>query len=129
MPADYSYVALFAVIGVGFVVVTLWFSWLLRPHNPSPEKLSTYECGEPPVGDAWVQLRVGYYIFALIFVLFDVEAIFVLPWAMALRRLPSAVPDWPGIAVFALVEMAVFIAILAVGLAYAWRKGALDWEQ
>lgn len=123
MPSDYAYVALFAVIGVVFTVVTLCLSWFVRPSNPSQEKLSTYECAEEPVGDAHVQFRVGYYVFALIFVIFDVETVFIYPWAVALRRFAGS-----GQGLLSFWEMFLFLGILVVGLAYAWRKGVLRWE-
>ena len=121
---NYAYVALFAIIGVGFAVVTLWFSWLLRPtHRPTGCKGEAYECGEVPFGDAWKQFKVGYYIFALIFVIFDVEAIFLFPWAKQLLSLKAA-----GLGVFAFIEMMIFIGVLLAGLLYAWTKGVLKWE-
>ncbi|MDO8682813.1 MAG: NADH-quinone oxidoreductase subunit A [Armatimonadota bacterium] len=123
MASDYAYVVVFAVIGVGFAVVSLGMSWLLRPHNPSGEKLSTYECGEVPVGPAWRQFRVGYYIYLIAFVIFDVEVLFVIPWALALRTLKAQ-----DLGLFAVVDGSIFIAVLAVGLFYAWKKGALKWE-
>ncbi len=91
---------------------------LLAPRLPGDLKSSTYECGELPVGEPWVRFRVEYYVFALIFVIFDVEAALLFPWASVIRRLGLA----------GLLEMALFLAILVLGLAYAWRKGALRWE-
>ncbi|HOP80163.1 MAG TPA: NADH-quinone oxidoreductase subunit A [Armatimonadota bacterium] len=123
MASDYIYVALFAVIGIGFSVVALLLSWAIRPYNPRGEKLSTYECGEKPKGSAWVQLRPGYYIYMLVFVIFDVEVLFVFPWAMALKHLRGT-----SLAVFAIVDMVIFVGVLALGLIYAWRKGVLKWE-
>lgn len=124
MENNYAYIALFAVVGVAFAVITLWFSWALRPtHRPTGAKPEPYECGEVPVGDAWKQFRVGYYIFALVFVIFDVEAIFIFPWAKELLGLKA-----DGLGLFAFVEMMVFIGILLVGLLYAWGKGVLKWE-
>jgi len=96
----------------------VFISWLARPENLTPVKLETYECGEPTVGSNQVRFRTLFYLFALIFVIFDVEAIFLLPWAVAFRSL-----GW-----FAFVEMVVFVAILLLGLAYAWRKGDLKWQ-
>ena len=120
---NYTYIALFAIIGVAFSVVTMWMSWALRPHRPSVCKTEPYECGEIPFGNAWKQFKVGYYIFALVFVVFDVEAIFLFPWAKELLNLKKA-----GLGPFAFFEMMIFIAILVVGLVYAWRKGVLKWE-
>lgn len=121
---NFAYIALFAVIGVAFAVVTMWLSWVIRPtYRPTGAKPETYECGEIPFGEAWKQFRVGYYIFALVFVIFDVEAIFIFPWAKELLNLKGM-----GLGVFAFVEMMIFIAVLVVGLVYAWRKGVLKWE-
>jgi NADH-quinone oxidoreductase subunit A len=115
---DYLIIAAFVVIGAVFVVVTLATSWLLSPKKPDPEKLKTYECGVEPIGSPWIQFRIGYYVYALLFVVFDIETVFLYPWAVVYGR--------SGI--FILVEMVVFIAILAVGLAYAWKEGALQWR-
>ena len=120
---NYAYIALFAIIGVAFAIVTMWMSWALRPHRPTGCKGEPYECGEIPFGNAWRQFKVGYYIFALVFVVFDVEAIFLFPWAQQLRHLKGM-----GLGLFAFLEMMVFLAILVVGLVYAWRKGVLKWE-
>jgi len=117
MIGDYSIIGVFLLIGVGFVLVTLFIAKLVRPHRPSRTKLQSYECGEPTIGATWIQYNVGYYIFALIFVIFDVEVVFLFPWAVAFRKL----------GLFALVEMLIFLAILIFGLIYAWRKGALKW--
>ena len=124
MHNNYAYIALFAIIGIAFTVATMWFSWVLRPrYKATGVKAEPYECGEVPIGPAWKQFRIGYYIFALVFVIFDVEAIFIFPWARVLRDLKAM-----GLGMFAFVEMMVFIAILLVGLLYAWRKGVLKWE-
>ena len=89
----------------------------IRPRKPDPIKESVYECGMVPVGDALVRYNVRYYLFALLFVVFDVEAVFLYPWAVAYRAL----------GVYAFIEAIVFIAILFVGYAYAWRRGAMEW--
>ena len=115
---QYAYVVVFALVGVALLVIALVVSWALRPRHPSPEKSLPYECGIVPVGDAWNQFNIRYYIFALLFVLFDVEAAYLYPWATRVGHLGS----------YALVEMAIFLAILAFGLGYAWRKGGLQWE-
>ena len=107
----------FLVVGVAFLVVNLLLWWVLRPSRFSEEKLTTYECGENPVGSAWVQFNIRFYVFALIFIVFDVEAVFLLPWATVFRSLGP----------LAYVEGLVFIAILAVALGYVWRKGDLAW--
>jgi len=115
---DYTVVAAFLVVGVAFVFMTLGVSRLLAPRRPDPEKLSAYECGSEPVGPPWVQFRIGYYVYALLFVLFDVETVFLYPWAVTVGAAP----------LFVLFEMVVFIAILAAGLVYAWKEGALRWR-
>jgi len=121
---SYAYVAIFAVVGVAFAIVTMWLSWVLRPsYRPRGAKGEPYECGEVPFGNAWKQFRVGYYIYALVFVIFDVEVAFIFPWAKELLNLKGS-----GLGVFAFVEMMIFIAILVVGLIYAWAKGVLKWE-
>ncbi|MGB9589109.1 MAG: NADH-quinone oxidoreductase subunit A [Armatimonadota bacterium] len=121
---SYAYVALFAVVGIAFAIVTMWLSWALRPsYRPTGAKGEPYECGEIPFGNAWKQFRVGYYIYALVFVIFDVEVAFIFPWAKELLNLKGL-----GLGVFAFVEMMIFIAILVVGLIYAWAKGVLKWE-
>lgn len=111
-------VAAFVVIGALFVVVTLFASWLLSPKNPSPEKSATYECGVEPVGAPWIQFKVGYYVYALLFVIFDIETVFLYPWAVVFKQ-----TGW-----FVFAEMIVFIGILVGGLAYAWKEGALRWR-
>jgi NADH-quinone oxidoreductase subunit A len=108
-------VFLAAIVGLMAFVLVLWK--VLRPERLDPEKETTYECGEEPVGSAWIQFNIRFYVFALIFIVFDVEAVFLLPWAVVFRELGS----------LAYVEGLVFIAILAVALAYVWRKGDLAW--
>jgi len=117
---DQIVLALFAVVGAAFVVVTLSTSWLLSPKKPSAEKSSTYECGVEPIGPPWVQFRAGYYMFALLFVIFDIETAFFLPWAVIFIR--------PETSLVVLADMIFFVVILAVGLAYAWKEGALKWR-
>jgi len=113
----HSGILAFLVVVVGFLAVNLIVWWLIRPERFSEEKLTTYECGENPQGSAWIQFNIRFYVFALIFIVFDVEAVFLLPWAVVFRKL--------GLVAF--TEGLVFIAILAVGLAYVWRKGDLEW--
>lgn len=119
---DYGYILVYFAAAVAFGVVTIWISRLAAPHRPYPEKNSTYECGEIPVGQAWVRFNISYYIFALIFVIFDVESIFIYPWAVVFKGLVKA-----GNGGFALLEMTVFIGVLVLGLLFAWRKGVLKW--
>ena len=115
--AAHSGILVFLVVVVGFLAVNLALWWLIRPSRFSEEKLTTYECGENPQGMAWIQFNIRFYVFALIFIVFDVEAVFLLPWAVVFRKL--------GMVAF--TEGLVFIAILAVALAYVWRKGDLEW--
>lgn len=114
---DYFFVLLFVGLSAGFVLGGLGFSRLLAPHNPGAIKNSPYECGEQPIGQAWIQFNVGYYLFGLLFLVFDVEAAFLYPWAVAFRSM--------GITGF--VETLIFLAVLILGLLYAWKKGALEW--
>ena len=108
-------VFLVTVIALLIVILVLWK--VLRPERFSEEKLTTYECGEEPVGNAWIQFNIRFYVFALIFIVFDVEAVFLLPWAAVLK----------SIGPLAYFEGLVFIGILVVALAYVWRKGDLAW--
>lgn len=121
MTPDYEFgylsVAVLGIADVCFVLVLLAVSRMVQRRHKYPEKISTYECGNEPVGDSWSPFAVRYYIFALLFVLFDVEAVFLYPWAITFRDL--------GVTGF--VEMIVFMAVLLFGLAYAWAKGALEW--
>jgi NADH-quinone oxidoreductase subunit A len=121
---DYVPIAITLALGVGFTAFALFLARLISPNKPKAEKLTTYECGERPVGQAWSQFNVRFYIFALMFVVFDVETVFVFPWAVRLYYFRGLGPQ---IALFLLIEMIVFIVILVLGLAYAWRKGVLKW--
>ena len=113
----YAAVLAFLVVAIAFLAVNLLAWKVIRPSRFSEEKLTTYECGENPVGSAWIQFNIRFYVFALIFIIFDVEAVFLLPWAVVFREL----------GLLAYVEGLVFIAILVVALAYVWRKGDLEW--
>jgi NADH-quinone oxidoreductase subunit A len=115
--ANYFTVGLFFVVSVLFVPLVVFVTKFLAPQNPTAEKLLTYECGVPARGGIFAHYYVRYYIFALLFVIFDVEAVFLFPWAVNFRSL--------GIA--GLVEVFIFIVILILGLAYAWKKGILKW--
>ena len=118
MPYDRIIMAVFVVLGAAFVVVTLAASWLLSPKKPTPQKAETYECGVEPVGPPWVQFHAGYYVYALLFVIFDIETVFLYPWALVF-----GLRGW-----FIFAEMVVFVIILVGGLAYAWKEGALSWR-
>jgi NADH:ubiquinone oxidoreductase subunit 3 (subunit A) len=114
---SHSAILAFLVVAIAFLAVNLLLWKVLRPSRFSEEKLTTYECGENPVGSAWIQFNIRFYVFALIFIIFDVEAVFLLPWAVVFKEL----------GMLAFVEGLVFIAILVVALAYVWRKGDLEW--
>lgn len=115
----YAVVLALIVIGGGLVTGALTANRLLRPVRPTPDKLVTYECGVDPVGEGWAQSYVRYYVFAYLYVVFVVDAIFLFPWATVFAA--------PGFGATTLVEMFVFISFLAVGLGYAARKGVLSW--
>ena len=114
---SYLTVAIFGGVAVLLIGGLLGVASLLRPSRPNRDKLTNYESGVDPVGSVFGQSQIRYYIFALLFVMFDVEAVFIFPWALRLEAYQ----------VFGLIEMAVFIVILALGLVYAWRKGVLRW--
>jgi NADH-quinone oxidoreductase subunit A len=117
MQNEWLYIGIFLIIGIIVPIVPLVFSRLVAPRKPNPIKQSTYECGLETVGDSWVQFKAQYYIFALVFLAFDVETVFLFPWALSLKQLP----------LFVVLEGVLFIAILVAGLVYAWRKGMLEW--
>ncbi|HEY7167667.1 MAG TPA: NADH-quinone oxidoreductase subunit A [Candidatus Binatia bacterium] len=119
---DFANVLVFTALGLGFVGVNLLIGRLLRPANPQLRKLSTYECGEPATGSAWVNFNIRFYIVALIFIIFEVEIAFIFPVATVFRKSVES-----GQGVFAFVEILVFIGILFLGLIYAWAKGDLEW--
>lgn len=114
---QYVTIGIFAIVGTLLVAGTLQLSRLLRPNHPSEAKLTTYESGIDPIGYGWAQSNVRYYIFALLFVVFDVEAVFLFPWAIVFEDLGTA----------AFVEMVIFIGILALALLYAIKKRVLEW--
>lgn len=120
---DYANVLVFVVLGLVLCILMLdVLGRLLRPSSPNPNKLTTYECGEPPSGNAWINFNIRFYLIALVFVIFDVELAFIYPVVSVFR-------DWVlrGQGLFALTEILVFVGILAVGLVYVWRKGDLEW--
>ncbi len=117
--------AVLAIVGVGLYAGAVVANRVMRPSLPHPDKLSTYECGVEPVGSGWTQMNIRYYVFAFLFVIFDVEAVFVFPWAVLLGELGADSPISP---LWALVAMFLFIATLFEGLVYAWRKGVLRWD-
>lgn len=114
---QWLFIAVLLPIGIVFAALPIVASLFLAPRRPNLAKSETYECGIETVGETWVQFRVQYYIFALIFVIFDIEAVFLFPWAVAYNQLP----------LYMVLEGVLFILILGAGLVYAWRKGALEW--
>ena len=114
---DYLTVGVFTALSVALFGLLLLISWVLRPNRPQAGKYVSYESGADPLGDMWSQSQVRYYIYALLFVMFDVEALFIFPWAIRLE----------AYGLFGLIEMFIFIFILLLGLIYAWRKGVLKW--
>ena len=111
-------VVVFAAVAVGFACAPLLLARLVAPRKPSQIKQDTYECGLPATGDPWVRFHVQYYVYALAFVAFDLEAPFIYAWAVVFKKMP----------VVSFLEMLLFIGVLMVGLLYAWRKGVLDWS-
>jgi NADH:ubiquinone oxidoreductase subunit 3 (subunit A) len=118
MHLDWLYIGVFMVVSLALPAVAITLAGILAPKKPNSIKNSTYECGIETVGDTWVQFKAQYYVYALIFLIFDVEAVFLFPWAMAYDLL----------GLYAVLEGVLFVLILAGALAYAWKKGALDWS-
>jgi NADH-quinone oxidoreductase subunit A len=115
--ANYAFIGLFLIAAATFPILPLVAAYFFRPARPTEIKLDTYECGLEAIGDIWVQFKVQYYLYALAFVVFDIEVVFLYPWAVAYNQL----------SLFALIEMGIFLLILVGGLVYAWKKGALEW--
>lgn len=115
---NYVVVAIFIMLGILLPVVALSVGRLLRPNKPSESKQTTYESGNEPVGEGQVRFNIRYYLFALMFVIFDVETVFLYPWAVAYNKLGF----------FVLVEMIIFAGMLLIGLLYAWKKKVLKWN-
>ena len=113
----YLYAAILFAAGFLFVIVTMVVSNIIAPRTRTKEKLQTYESGEAPIGSAWVQYPLGFYIFALLFVAFDVDIVFIIAWAVIFKQLSF----------FGFFEILFFILVLALGLVYAWRKGVIRW--
>ena len=127
MISDFGTILLFIICGIAFIVTMLMIAKFLRPSKPNDEKLTTYESGEDPTGNANVQFNVRFYVVALIFVLFEVELLFLFPWSVVFGNedlIAQTNGQWGW---FAMAEMTVFVGILILGLAYAWAKGYLDW--
>jgi NADH:ubiquinone oxidoreductase subunit 3 (subunit A) len=115
--SQWIYIGLFFIVGLIIPVGAIAMAWMLGPKKPNSIKQTTYECGIETVGESWVQFKAQYYIFALVFLVFDVETVFLFPWAVKLGQL----------GLFAVIEGIIFILILIAGLVYTWRKGMLEW--
>lgn len=128
MIEQFGYIGAFLLAGIFFMAFVLFLAKWIRPNRPNIEKLSTYESGEEPVGNANVRFNPRFYVIALLFVLFEIELIFLFPWAVVFKdkELLQASPSWSKIAI---VEMLIFVGILSLGLAFAWVKGYLNWEK
>jgi NADH-quinone oxidoreductase subunit A len=119
---DFANVLVFTALGLGFVGVNLLIGKLLRPANPQERKLSTYECGEPSSGSAWVNFNIRFYLVALVFIIFEVEIAFLFPVAVVFRGLVES-----GEGLLAFIKAFIFVGTLFLGLVYAWAKGDLEW--
>ena len=127
MIEQFGYVAAFIIAGIAFLGLILTLASFIRPNRPNVEKLSTYESGEEPVGNANTRFNPRFYVVALLFVLFEVELVFLFPWAVVFsNKTLRAIPNWSA---YALWEMFLFVGILSLGLAFAWRRGYLNWEK
>ena len=118
MLTQYAGIFLFLVVGALVPLAALATNWLIRPKKPNKVKLETYECGVEPIGETWVQFKANYFLYALVFVAFDIETVFLYPWAVVFQSL----------GLFAFIEMIIFIAILVLVFWYAWKEGALEWK-
>ena len=124
--SEFGKILIFLIVGIMMVCFAFFISRLLAPKKPNPEKLTSYECGEEPTGSAWLPFNSRFYVIALVFLLFDVEMVFVFPWAIVFgsHEMNSFEPRWGALS---LIEMFVFLGIVVLGLAYVWVKGDLDW--
>jgi NADH-quinone oxidoreductase subunit A len=119
MLTEFGKALIFILLGTIFVGLGIIGAWVFRPRRSYPEKNSTYECGEEPIGSPWIRLNVRFYVIALVFLIFDVEVAFLFPWALVYKQF----------GIFGFLEMAVFLVILFVGYIYVWVKGDLDWDK
>ncbi len=119
MLTEFGSILIFLIVGAIFTAGGLIASWLFRPRRPYPQKLSTYECGEEPIGPSRIRFNIRFYVVALIFLVFEVEVVFLFPWALVYKQF----------GMFAFMEMLIFLAILIVGYAYVWAKGDLEWDK
>lgn len=122
----YGSILIIGIIGIVLVCVTMFLAKIIAPSKPNPIKLSTYECGEETVGSSWTQFNPRFYIIALVFLLFDVELIFIFPWATVFGNAELVATDarWGW---FTIIEMTVFLGVLVLGLVYVWKRGDLNW--
>jgi NADH-quinone oxidoreductase subunit A len=118
MLVNYLPIAIYLLLALGFGAVVVLLSTILGPRVPSQVKLETYECGMEPIGPNRIRFAVKFYIIAMLFIVFDIEAVFLFPWAVTFKEL----------GLFGFIEMTIFIFILFIGLVYVWRKGALEWD-
>jgi len=116
---EFANVLVYILVSAGFIFCSMTLGRVLRPNRPTPEKLTTYECGEEAIGSAWIQFNVRFYIIALIFLIFDVEIAILFPWATIFKK--------PGMGLLVLGEILIFTAVLVVGFVYVWVKGDLEW--
>jgi NADH-quinone oxidoreductase subunit A len=114
---EFGQILTFIILGIVFVIVGIIVARIISPKNPTKEKLTTYECGEEPIGSPWVRFNIRFYVIALVFIIFDVEVVFLFPWAVVFKQM--------GIVAF--IEMFIFLAILALGFVYIWARGDLEW--
>jgi len=119
MLSDFGQVFLFLVFSIGFVIICIVASKIVAPKKPSKGKFTTYECGEDTEGETWIRFNIRYYVVALIFIIFDVEIIFLFPWAVVFKSM----------GMIAFIEMAIFLIILIVGFIYVYIKGDLQWDK
>jgi NADH-quinone oxidoreductase subunit A len=117
MHGEFAYALIFIILGLVFVAMGLLVAKIIRPHNPTPEKLLPYECGEDPIGPQWMKFNIRFYVVALIFILFDVELVMLFPWALIYQKL----------GMYAYVAGALFIIVLFLADFYLWAKGDLEW--
>lgn len=119
MLTDFGIILLFMITGAVFVGIGIFASALIRPNKPTPLKLTTYECGEEAIGSPWIKFNIRFYVVALVFLLFEVEIVFLFPWAVVFKEL-----GW-----YSFISMVIFVVILLAGLAYVWAKGDLEWDK
>lgn len=119
MLTEFGKIFAFLLIAIIFVIVAIIAAWFIRPDRPTKEKLTTYECGENPEGSPWIKFNIRFYVVALIFLIFDVEVVLLIPWALTYKQF--------GMGGF--IVGAIFLVLLGLGMAYEWRKGDLEWER